>query len=90
MQKQLRARDIKLVSIGNSKGIRIPKVLLQKYCFGDTLLLEETEQGLLLRKKNDPKISWEETYRAMAAEEEDWSDFDITLLDGLEGADFDD
>jgi len=26
----------------------------------------------------------------MAAEEEDWSDFDITLLDGLEGADFDD
>ena len=90
MQKQLRARDIKLVSIGNSKGIRIPKVLLQKYYFGDTLLLEETEQGLLLRKKNDQKISWEETYKAMAAEQEDWSDFDIALLDGLEGADFDD
>ena len=90
MQKQIRARDIKLVSIGNSKGIRIPKVLLQKYCFGDILLLEETEQGLLLRKKNDQKISWEETYKAMAAEQEDWSDFDIALLDGLEDADFDD
>jgi antitoxin MazE len=90
MQQQLRARDIKLVSIGNSKGIRIPKNLLQKYCFGDTLLLVETEQGLLLKKKNDQKISWEETYRAMAAEQEDWSDFDIALLDGLKGADFDD
>ncbi len=90
MQKQVRIRDIKLVSIGNSKGIRIPKTLLQKYCFGDTLLLEETEQGLLLRKKNDEKISWEETYKAMAAEEEDWSDFDVALLDGLENPGFDD
>ena len=90
MEQQRRTRDIKLVAIGNSKGIRIPKVLLQKYSFGDSLLLEETEHGLLLRKKNDRKISWEETYRAMAAEGEDWSDFDAALLDGLDDADFDD
>jgi antitoxin MazE len=90
MEQQIRARDIKLISIGNSKGIRIPKILLQKYCFGDSLLLEETEQGLLLRKKNDQKISWEETYKAMAAEQEDWRDLDIALLDGLEDANFDD
>jgi len=90
MEKHVRTRDIKLVAIGNSKGVRIPKVLLQKYGFDNSLLLEETESGLLLKKKNDDKISWEETYRAMAAEQEDWSDFDITLLDGLEGQDFDD
>ena len=90
MEKQVRTRDIKLVAIGNSKGVRIPKVLLQKYGFDDSLLLEETESGLLLKKKNDSKISWEETYKAMATEQEDWSDFDITLLDGLEGQDFDD
>ena len=90
MQKQVRTRDIKLVSIGNSKGIRIPKVLLQKYSFTDSLLLKETEQGLLLMKKNNEKISWEETYKAMAAEQEDWGDFDVTLLDGLEDTDFDD
>jgi antitoxin MazE len=90
MEKHVRTRDIKLVAIGNSKGVRIPKVLLQKYGFDNSLLLEETESGLLLKKKNDDKISWEETYRAMAAEQEDWSDFDMTLLDGLEGQDFDD
>ncbi|MXX77567.1 MAG: AbrB/MazE/SpoVT family DNA-binding domain-containing protein, partial [Gemmatimonadales bacterium] len=28
--------------------------------------------------------SWEDTYRAMAAEAEDWSDFDATLADGLD------
>ncbi len=38
-------RDIKLVPIGNSKGIRIPKALLQKYGFNSPLLLEETENG---------------------------------------------
>jgi hypothetical protein len=34
-------RDVKLISIGNSKGIRIPKALLQKYGWSDSLVLEE-------------------------------------------------
>jgi antitoxin MazE len=84
MPKLTRSQTIKLVPIGNSKGIRIPKSVLQKYGFADSLILEETEQGLLLRKPNDEKLSWEDTYRAMAVEEEDWREFDVTLLDGLE------
>jgi antitoxin MazE len=88
MEKQTRSRDIKLVPIGNSKGIRIPKALLQKYDFANTLLLEETDKGLLLRNKDDPKFSWEETYKSMAAENEEWNDFNDTLLDGLEDEDF--
>ena len=88
MEKQLRVKDIKLVPIGNSKGIRIPKALLQKYGFSNSLLLEETDRGLLLRKKDDHKLSWEDTYKAMANEKEDWDEFDATLLDGLEDEDF--
>jgi antitoxin MazE len=84
MEKQLRTRDIKLISIGNSKGVRLPKTLLQKYGFNNSLLLEETDRGLLLRNKEDDKISWEDTFRAMASEKEDWDDFDTALLDGLE------
>jgi len=90
MEKQLHTRDVKLVVIGNSKGIRIPKRLLQKYGFNNLLLLEETDKGLLLRKKEDDKLSWEETFKAMAEEKEDWSDFDTTLLDGLEDDDLED
>jgi antitoxin MazE len=90
MEKQVRLRDIKLVPIGNSKGIRIPKALLEKYGLTNSLLLEETDNGLLLRKKDDDKLSWEETYKAMANEKEDWEDFDETLADGLEDEDFDD
>jgi hypothetical protein len=36
------------------------------------------------REKEDPRLSWEETYKAMAEEQENWEDFDQTLLDGLE------
>ncbi|MDA3790580.1 MAG: AbrB/MazE/SpoVT family DNA-binding domain-containing protein [Desulfobacula sp.] len=88
MEKQIRTKDIKLIPIGNSKGIRIPKELIQKYGLNNSLLLEETDTGLLLRKKNDNKLSWEDTYRAMANEQEDWDDFDTTLLDGLEDENF--
>ncbi len=84
MGKSLHARDIKLISIGNSKGIRLPKAILQKYGFADSLVLEEREQGILLRKKETNKLSWKETYQAIAKEKEDWGDFDAILLDGLE------
>ena len=79
---------VKLIPIGNSKGIRIPKALLQKYDLHNTLKLEETDNGLLLRKKDDSKLSWEETYKEMANEIEEWNDFDETLFDGLEDEDF--
>ena len=88
MEKLIRIRDINLVPIGNSKGVRIPKALLQKYGFDSTLLLEETERGILLRKKDNDKLSWEETYKAIAREKEDWADFDDALQDGLENLDF--
>jgi antitoxin MazE len=83
-----RTQQIQIVAIGNSKGIRLPKAILQKYGFSETLLLEETEQGILLRKIETPKLSWEETYREMATEQEDWSDFESTVLDGLDGDEF--
>ena len=88
MEKQIRERDVKLIPIGNSKGVRIPKALIQKYGLKKSLLIEETDRGLLLRNKDDSKLSWEETYRAMADEKEHWDDFDTTLLDGLEDEDF--
>ncbi|MBU0481131.1 MAG: AbrB/MazE/SpoVT family DNA-binding domain-containing protein [Proteobacteria bacterium] len=84
MEKHLRSKDIKIVPIGNSFGVRIPKNLLQKYGFSETLILEETDQGLLLRKKDEDKLSWADTYKAMANADEDWNDYEATLLDGLE------
>jgi antitoxin MazE len=89
IRNQTHTRDIKLVQMGRSKGICLPDVILRKYGFLDSLLLEETDHGILLRKKEDTEeenqLSWEETYKEMAAQNEDWDDFDITLQDGLTG-----
>ena len=43
---------------------------------------------LLLERLTIPsakKLSWEDTYREMAASDEDWSDWDVTVNDGLDG-----
>jgi len=89
MEKRTRSSVVKLVPIGNSRGIRIHKPLLQKYGMSETLVLEETADGLLLKKKNSEQLSWEETYQAMAAAEEDWGDFEETVADGLDDEDRD-
>ena len=75
--------DVKLIAIGNFRGIRLPRALVQKYGWGNSLVLEETEHGVLLRGKDRNKLSWKETYRAMAADSEDWSGLDATVADGL-------
>ena len=46
-------RDAKLITIGNSKGIRLPKALLQKYGWTDSLVLEEMEKGVLLYRQEE-------------------------------------
>ena len=41
-----------------------------------------------LRKPSDQKLSWEDTYREMAASGEDWSDWNVTVNDGLDEDEF--
>ncbi len=76
--------EFKIVQIGNSKGIRIPKSMIQKYGFTDTVKIEERDNGILLRNNESAKLSWEDTFKAMKKENENWDDFDATLNDGLE------
>ena len=77
--------DAKLINIGNSKGIRLPKKLIERYHLKEKLTLEELDEGILI-KADEPKgkLSWEETFKEMAQENEDWSDFDILSADGIE------
>lgn len=76
--------ELKVVQIGNSRGVRLPKAVLERYEIKDSLVLEAREDGLLLRRKKDKRLTWEDTYREAAREKEDWSDFDATLADGIE------
>lgn len=75
----------KLIKIGNSKGIRLPKKLIQKYHLDEKLSLEEKKEGILIKADiPDNKLSWDETYKEMEKDKEDWSDFDIIAADGID------
>ena len=78
--------QLKVARIGNSRGVRIPAPTLERYRIGDRVIMEEREDGILLRPTRvvGSKLSWEDTARAMALEFEDWSDWDVTLAVGLE------
>ncbi len=84
MGKVTATTDVKLIAIGNSRGIRLPKVLLRKYGWSDSLVLQEMDEGVFLYGKQKNKLSWMDTYRAMATDGEDWSDLDETVADGLD------
>ena len=81
------SRELKIVRIGNSRGIRLPADVLARYQLGNRVVLEERSDGILLRAPGPApsKLTWEETARAMALAREDWSDWDAVLADGLHG-----
>jgi len=83
--------ELKVARIGNSRGVRIPATTLERYHIGDSVLMEERDEGILLRPRGSAvaKLSWDDTARAMAAEGEDWSAWDTTTGDGLDGIPWD-
>ena len=78
--------EIKVARIGNSKGVRLPARTLERYDIGDTVIMEERLEGILLRPHGSPiqKLSMQETARQMAADQEDMSAWDVTSTDGLD------
>jgi len=65
----------RLIKVGNSRGIRLPKAIINRYGLGDTVLLEELPEGILIHPGEQSMLSWEETYKAMAQDNEDWTDW---------------
>ena len=60
-----------VVRIGNSRGIRIPKKLLEECRLEDTVELEAHQDHLVVRSITKPRSGWEESFRAMAAQGDD-------------------
>ena len=73
-------RPLKIVAIGNSRGVRLPQSLLRRYGMADQVMLEERPDGLLLRGSASGKASLKQTFTQMAREQatgaEDWRDLD--------------
>ena len=83
--------ELKVARIGNSRGVRIPASVLERYNVGDRVTMEERSDGILLRPQgNAPvRLTWEDTAQEMAQEAENWHDLEVTIADGLDDVPWD-
>ena len=73
----------KIVRIGNSKGIRVPKVLLEHAQLPDEVELQADNGRLIVRAARGPRAGWADAAKAMHARGDD------QLLDALPPNEFD-
>ena len=69
----------KVVKIGNSQGIRIPKPLLEQTGIMGDVELEVDKNQIIIRPVLNPRDGWNEAFIAMAEKNDD------VLLEGEEG-----
>ncbi len=63
--------DISVISIGNSKGIRLTKTLLEKYNIKDTVELILEKGYIILKPKQSPRKGWEKSFKKMSENGDD-------------------
>ena len=61
----------KIVPIGNSRGIRIPKAMLEHCGFGEEVELRARNGTLILRPAHVTRAGWAAGFSAMAAAGDD-------------------
>lgn len=60
-----------IIQIGNSQGVRLPKVLLEESRITGDVELELHPDGILIRNAQKPRAGWEEAFKLMAENEDD-------------------
>ncbi|HKZ87020.1 MAG TPA: AbrB/MazE/SpoVT family DNA-binding domain-containing protein [Anaerolineae bacterium] len=60
-----------IVKIGNSRGIRIPKLLLDQVGLSSEVEISVQRDQLVIRPTSRPRDGWEEQFRAMAEHGDD-------------------
>jgi len=60
-----------IVRIGNSRGIRIPKVVLEQARLKDEVDLEVRDQQIVIRAVKKPRHDWDKKFRVMAEHGDD-------------------
>ncbi len=60
-----------IVRIGNSRGIRIPKALLEQCRLGSTVDLDVENGNLVIRPAEMPRLGWDDAFGRMAERGDD-------------------
>ncbi len=68
MQTTVKTR---IVRIGNSQGIRIPKPIIEQLGFSEEVELEILPDQLVIRSAHAPRFGWDQQFKAMAEASDD-------------------
>jgi antitoxin MazE len=67
-----------IVAIGNSRGVRIPKILLQETGLSDEVEMEVRDHSILIHSAKVVRAGWDEAFARMAETGDDelsaWAD----------------
>ena len=66
----------RIVKIGNSRGIRIPKPLIEEIGFGEEVEIQVEGNRLIIAPADRPRANWAACFRKMAQAGDD------SLIDG--------
>jgi antitoxin MazE len=60
-----------IIQIGNSKGIRIPKALLEQTGFGQEVELEVIDQKIIIHSVVRSRQGWDQKFKLLVENQED-------------------
>jgi antitoxin MazE len=63
--------ELSVINIGNSKGIRLSKTILEKYSISDKIELILEKEYLILKPKAEPRKGWDQAFKKMHANGDD-------------------
>ena len=73
--------EVSVIKIGNSRGIRLSKILLEKYCIKDTVDLILEKGQIVIKPISKPRKGWEKAFKEMAENGDDRLLFDDVFED---------
>jgi antitoxin MazE len=73
--------QVSVIKIGNSKGIRLGKTIIEKYNLRDKVDLILEENQIIIKPVEEPRKGWEEAFKKMAQEGDDRLLFDDVFED---------
>jgi antitoxin MazE len=76
--------ETNVIKIGNSKGVRLSKTILEKYQIGEKVEIILEDDQIVLKPIRIPRQGWAEAFKKMHEEEED----KLLIPDVFEDEDF--
>jgi len=57
--------ELSVINIGNTKGIRLSKTILEKYNIHDKIEVILEKGFIVLKPKTEPRVGWEKAFQKM-------------------------